>query len=108
MVTETLRALRIEPIDAAVIPFPSDETTPPVTKTYFDNLDLPGVFQMLPADCPGFRPQVRCSSRKTFVSASPEPEYWTKSLGWGRASVTPISLRKVSTPSRSSFRPGTR
>src|ERR1700730_14073365 len=37
----------MEPIDAAVIPFPSDETTPPVTKTYFGNLDLPGVFQML-------------------------------------------------------------
>ncbi len=49
MVTETLRALRMEPIEAAVIPFPSDETTPPVTKTYFGNLDLPGVFQMLSA-----------------------------------------------------------
>src|SRR5438270_8419645 len=25
------------PIDAAVIPLPSEDTTPPVTKTYFDN-----------------------------------------------------------------------
>src|SRR5205814_5231544 len=34
---ETLRprAFRIVPIDAAVIPFPIEETTPPVTKTYF-------------------------------------------------------------------------
>src|SRR4030081_1770538 len=108
MVTETLRALRMEPIDAAVIPFPSDETTPPVTKTYFDNLDLPGVFQMLPAVRLVTNLQERCSRRNTFVSASPEPEYWTTSLGWGTASVTPISLRKVSTPSRSSFSPGTR
>src|SRR4029453_4062735 len=29
------RALRSRPSDAAVIPFPSDETTPPVTNTYF-------------------------------------------------------------------------
>ena len=29
------RALRMRPIEAAVIPFPSEEVTPPVTKTYF-------------------------------------------------------------------------
>src|SRR5262249_1279637 len=29
------RALRSAPSDAAVMPFPSDETTPPATKTYF-------------------------------------------------------------------------
>src|SRR3954471_6325520 len=29
------RAFSSRPSDAAVIPFPSDETTPPVTKTYF-------------------------------------------------------------------------
>src|SRR5437763_16076808 len=44
MVTEVLRALRMLPIEAAVIPFPSDETTPPVTKTYFGNLDSSGGF----------------------------------------------------------------
>src|SRR6266480_8003826 len=34
---ETLspRALRMVPMDAAVIPLPIEETTPPVTKTYF-------------------------------------------------------------------------
>src|SRR2546427_417348 len=32
------------PIDAAVIPLPSEETTPPVTKTYFDIDDLQGGF----------------------------------------------------------------
>src|SRR5205807_2773624 len=34
---ETLRprASRMVPIDAAVIPLPIEETTPPVTKTYF-------------------------------------------------------------------------
>src|SRR5207253_5521338 len=34
---ETLRprAFRMVPIDAAVIPLPMEETTPPVTKTYF-------------------------------------------------------------------------
>src|ERR1035437_1910142 len=30
------RAFRMFPMDAAVMPFPSEETTPPVTKTYFD------------------------------------------------------------------------
>ena len=29
------RAFSSRPSDAAVIPLPSDETTPPVTKTYF-------------------------------------------------------------------------
>jgi hypothetical protein len=30
------------------MPFPSEETTPPVTKTYFDIDDLLAVFQILP------------------------------------------------------------
>ena len=38
-VTEMERLLRMVPIEAAVIPLPSEETTPPVTKTYLDNLD---------------------------------------------------------------------
>jgi hypothetical protein len=33
------------PIEAAVIPLPSEETTPPVTKTYFDIGDLPAGFR---------------------------------------------------------------
>jgi hypothetical protein len=36
------------PIDAAVMPFPNEETTPPVTKTYFDIDDLLAVFRILP------------------------------------------------------------
>src|SRR3954452_17677319 len=36
METVRPRALRIRPMLAAVIPFPSEEVTPPVTKTYFD------------------------------------------------------------------------
>jgi hypothetical protein len=36
------------PMDAAVIPLPREETTPPVTKTYFDMGDLLAVFQILP------------------------------------------------------------
>jgi hypothetical protein len=35
------------PIEAAVIPLPSEDTTPPVTKTYFDNVDPPAVFPIL-------------------------------------------------------------
>src|ERR1700737_1367395 len=42
------RAFRMFPIDAAVIPLPSEETTPPVTKTYFDIDDLQGGFSNLP------------------------------------------------------------
>ena len=35
METGTPRALRIRPIEAAVMPLPSELVTPPVTKTYF-------------------------------------------------------------------------
>src|SRR5258708_17831506 len=44
MVTEPWRAWRMMPIEAAQIPFPSEEATPPVTKTYFGNLEPPGGF----------------------------------------------------------------
>src|ERR1700694_196393 len=43
------RAFRMFPIDAAVMPFPSEETTPPVTKTYFDIETSRAVLTMLPA-----------------------------------------------------------
>src|SRR4029453_12173022 len=53
METERPRALRIRPMLAAVIPFPSEEVTPPVTKTYFDiGRAPPGVFRMLPKTVP--------------------------------------------------------
>src|SRR5438093_13379399 len=38
------RAFRMFPIEAAVMPLPREETTPPVTKTYFDIDDLQGGF----------------------------------------------------------------
>src|SRR5438067_13591824 len=38
------------PIDAAVMPLPSEETTPPVTKTYFDIDDLQGGFSNVTGD----------------------------------------------------------
>src|SRR3989441_5935640 len=50
------RAFRMFPIDAAVIPLPSEETTPPVTKTYFDIEDPPGGFSNVTGD--GGRPNV--------------------------------------------------
>src|SRR5215213_2817924 len=53
METESPRALRIRPMLAAVIPLPSEEVTPPVTKTYFDmDTAPPGVFPMLPKTAP--------------------------------------------------------
>src|SRR6202521_689329 len=36
------------PIDAAVMPFPNEETTPPVTKTYFDIQTSRAVLRSLP------------------------------------------------------------
>src|SRR5438552_4333182 len=44
------RAFRMFPIDAAVMPLPSEETTPPVTKTYFDIDDLQGGFSNVTGD----------------------------------------------------------
>ena len=41
MVTEKPRALSSLPKDAAVIPFPKPETTPPVTNTYFTDIIPP-------------------------------------------------------------------
>ena len=38
IVTEKPRAFNKRPNDAAVIPFPSPETTPPVTNTYFTGI----------------------------------------------------------------------
>src|SRR5262245_59756218 len=53
METERPRDLRIRPMLAAVIPLPSEEVTPPVTKTYFDiGRAPPGVFRMLPKMAP--------------------------------------------------------
>src|SRR5262245_22438824 len=64
METERPRALRIRPMLAAVIPLPSEEVTPPVTKTYFDmGRAPPGVFRMLSKIAPGReskRPPRRC------------------------------------------------
>ena len=53
---ETLRprALSRRPMLAAVMPLPSEEVTPPVTKTYFAmGRGPPGVFPMLPEDGTG-------------------------------------------------------
>src|SRR5256714_9536721 len=50
------RPLRMFPIEAAVMPLPSEETTPPVTKTYFDIDDLQGGFSNVTGD--GGRPNV--------------------------------------------------
>src|ERR1700730_15319056 len=41
------RALRMVPMEAAVMPFPRLETTPPVTKTNFGNVRSFGVFRSL-------------------------------------------------------------
>src|SRR5438105_14362494 len=47
------RAFRMFPIDAAVMPLPREETTPPVTKTYFDIDDLQGGFSNVTWNEPG-------------------------------------------------------
>jgi hypothetical protein len=36
------------PMDAAVMPFPNEETTPPVTKTYLDIETSRAVLEMVP------------------------------------------------------------
>src|SRR6266566_3305206 len=64
---ETLRwrAFRMFPSDAAVIPLPSEETTPPVTKTYFDIGDLQGGFSNLT----GSEPRPNIYVRRVRLSA---------------------------------------
>src|ERR1700732_2704578 len=117
------------PIDAAVIPLPSEETTPPVTKTYFDIETSRAVFQILPGrtprqtyprkweltpHSPTFSPEGRGgygfgsalgSSRTSLVSYSPD-DACTESLGCGSPAVRPISFRNRSIGSSSSLMPG--
>src|SRR5437879_12619254 len=74
------------PIDAAVIPLPSEETTPPVTKTYFDIDDLQGGFSNLT----GSGPAVNISPRLTGLtplSRTLSP----RGRGRARPSVRPLA-----------------
>jgi hypothetical protein len=50
-------------MDAAVMPFPSEETTPPVTKTYFDIETSRAVLTMVP--------ELRASSDQRRVLVGP-------------------------------------
>src|SRR5437016_12796927 len=56
------RAFRMFPIDAAVMPLPREETTPPVTKTYFDIDDLQGGFSNVTYNAGVVKPLVRLSA----------------------------------------------
>jgi hypothetical protein len=76
-----------------VMPLPNEETTPPVTKTYFDIQTSRAVLTMLPG-CPAdliISPEFRVLSDQTFgstfgsstttlVSYSPD-DFCTESLG---------------------------
>ena len=57
METGTPRALRMRPMEAAVMPLPSELVTPPVTKTYFGiGSETSGVFPMIQDEgCGGSR-----------------------------------------------------
>src|SRR4051812_18663067 len=56
--TRSPRALSSRPMLAAVIPFPREEVTPPVTKTYFaTDQDLRGFFQCYRNRVPGDKEQ---------------------------------------------------
>src|SRR3989441_9464356 len=77
--SETLRwrAFRMFPMDAAVIPLPSEETTPPVTKTYFDIDDLQGGFSNLT----GSGPAVNIGAALVRLLArllAPGPRPWSR------------------------------
>src|SRR6187200_3377049 len=68
METRRPRALRIRPTLAAVMPLPSEEVTPPVTKTYFAmGTGPPGVFPMLSKDPPAVE--------STLARGAPEGAY---------------------------------
>src|SRR3954449_10131987 len=57
METERPRLLSRRPTLAAVMPFPSEEVTPPVTKTYFAiALSPPGFFECYSSDVRSARP----------------------------------------------------
>src|SRR3954453_14712227 len=67
METRRLRALRMRPTLAAVMPLPSEEVTPPVTKTYFAmGVILRGFFQ-------GFRFRPLPSNRRARIKLAATP-----------------------------------
>src|SRR5713226_2527022 len=95
--SETLRwrAFRMFPSDAAVIPLPSEETTPPVTKTYFDIGDLQGGFSNLTGSEPF------SNTRPSHIGGLPP-----RGAGPGRASSrrTPLPALSPAGRGRSGFR----
>src|SRR5260370_6482774 len=121
--SETLRwrAFRMFPSDAAVIPLPSEETTPLVTKAYFDIGDLQGGFSNLTGSEPRPNIYVRrvtlsallvaptkpisCRTRRTTagptawpalrLGPAPSP---SRTCRWGRAAASARAPHSASAP----------
>src|SRR5689334_22792226 len=69
METRRPRALRIRPTLAAVMPLPSEEVTPPVTKTYFAmGTGPPGVFPMLSKSPPDVESTLGRAPRRRLLA----------------------------------------
>src|SRR5947199_4897711 len=80
LVTRMLRDSRIAARDAAAMPFPNEETTPPVTKTYFaiypargEMTKFTGIFLLSfsPRTPIALRPSCRRDARHEYFHASP-------------------------------------
>src|SRR5687768_8510049 len=107
MVTRRPRASRSAPIDALARPFPIDDTTPPVTKTYLVGLRLIGPAlsiareetQGLPVEEEKRRAHDFCPTRaftvgRTFFPAGFLDASWSpgSSSSWRSPSLCPAAL----------------
>src|SRR5579862_4428623 len=82
METATPRALRIWPIEATVIPLPTEDTTPPVTKMY-----LASLMPLL---------SLHFGSSTTTTGSAGNDVFVTGNFAWGATPVWPISCQNCS------------
>ena len=84
---------------AAVMPLPSEEVTPPVTKTYFDmGRAPPGVFRMLPKTAPATRRKARAEPERPGSARMKVTPVERSPRGLAAATATRTELRASAMP----------
>src|SRR5512132_1161333 len=87
--TERPRLFNSRPMLAAVMPLPSEEVTPPVTKTYFAiGSGPPGFFECYSKDPPARSPGARSGGRRGRRERRPARLGYAQDVAW--TDVAPV------------------